>query len=324
VTVSSRSARRTDVRLPDFIIGGAMKSGTTTLHYALAQHRSIFIPRQEIFFFSIDDIEQHPNFFIPSKDGWTFFDYDRERERYVDWYAEFFRDAQATQIVGEDSTTYLASPNAARRIAELLPDVKLLFLLRDPVRRAYSHYWHLVRVGDAVQNFEETIARSPGTLLQRGFYKRQVERFLEVFPRDRIMFLVFEDFVPNMQARIDRVCAFLGVAGSVDVSALDTHRNPGLVPRNLGMQLAYNRLLQRRHERRFLEHLPLAPTERRPGLPRIVGIAAEKALLVDRDPPPMKDTTRSFLEKLFARENRGLSKLVGEDLNRYWPYLEDR
>jgi hypothetical protein len=76
VTVSSRPARRTDVRLPDFIIGGAMKSGTTTLHYALAQHRSIFIPRQEIFFFSIDDIEQHPNFFIPSKDGWTFFDYD--------------------------------------------------------------------------------------------------------------------------------------------------------------------------------------------------------------------------------------------------------
>jgi hypothetical protein len=189
----------------------------------------------------------------------------------------------------------------------MLPDVKLLFLLRDPVRRAYSHYWHLVRVGDAVQNFEETIARSPGTLLQRGFYKRQVERFLELFPRDRMMFLVFEDFVPNMQARIDRVCAFLGVSGSVDVFRARHAQEPGLVPRNLGVQLAYNRLLQRRHERRFFEHLPLAPTERRPALPRFVGIAAEKALLVDRDPPRMKDATRSFLEKIVrAREPRAL------------------
>jgi hypothetical protein len=319
----SRTARSTELRLPDFIIGGAMKSGTTTLHYALSQHRSIFIPSQEIFFFSIDDIEQHPNFFVPATDGWTFFDYDREFERYVHWYAKFFRDAQPSQIVGEDSTTYLAAANAARRIAELLPDVKLLFLLRDPVRRAYSHYWHLVRIGDAVQGFEETIARSPGTLLQRGFYKRQVERFLEVFPRERIMFLVFEDFVPNLQARIDRVCTFLGVDGSVDVSRLDTHRNPGLVPRNLGVQLAYNRLLQRRLARRFLDHLPLSSSQRRRGVPRIVGVAAEKALLVDRDPPRMKDATRAFLEKLFARENRGLSSLVGEDLNRYWPWLEE-
>ena len=140
-------ARHGEHRLPDFIIAGAMKSGTTSLHQILASDPRIFIPGREIFFFDMDDLSLHSDFWYRDGDGWLTQRYSPSDPGTLAWYAAFFAAARDSQWIGEDSTSYLASAKAPERIATFLPNAKILLLLRDPAARAYSHYWHLVRTG---------------------------------------------------------------------------------------------------------------------------------------------------------------------------------
>ena len=113
-------------RLPDFMLIGAMKSGTTTLHAYLSRHPGLFLC-------------------TPKEPG--FFSRDERYARGLDWYRELFTDAQPEQLCGEASTCYSRWPhfeNAAPRIAADVPGAKLLYITRDPVERAYSHYRHLM------------------------------------------------------------------------------------------------------------------------------------------------------------------------------------
>jgi hypothetical protein len=317
---------RSEASLPDFIIGGAMKSGTSTLHRLLAKHENIFIPGGEIHFFDLDEVEQHADFFDGSSGQWQNRNYDAHFEENLAWYERFFEEARTEQRVGEDSTTYLPSSRAPRRIRELLPDVKLIFLLRDPVARTYSHYWHNVRKGRSVYRFEEQLRYAPSTLLQRSFYKRQIERYLDVFPSDQIKVILFEAFVENMQRTIDEVCRFIGVAPTLNVEKLNTHRNRSPAPRHAGLQIAANRLLRMARKGRYAGHLPGAASSQRRSLLVRVATLARKVVnrfnLTDRPYPPMRDETRSFLQRLFARENTGLADLVEADLTAHWPTMK--
>ena len=173
---------------PDFIIAGAMKSGTSSLQYILNQHKGVFIPSSEIFFYDIDDIVQHPDFFVQTRNGWSLHSYDKEIDTYLAWYKAFFTKAKKGQLIGEKSSTYLASGKAPFRIVEFLPNVKLLFILRDPVARAYSHYWHDVSAGRAIYSFEKTIEYVPGHILRMSFYKEQIERFKNLIPNKNMKF----------------------------------------------------------------------------------------------------------------------------------------
>ena len=124
-------------RLPDFIIAGAMKSGTTSLHQVLASDKRIFIPSREIFFFDMDDLSLHPDFWFREGNGWLTQTYSPRDPRTLAWYSAFFAAAGDSRWIGEDSTSYLASARAPERIASLLPKANiLLLLLRDPAARA--------------------------------------------------------------------------------------------------------------------------------------------------------------------------------------------
>jgi hypothetical protein len=325
----------TPYRLPDFLIVGAMKCGTTSLHNILDQHPAVFLPREELFFFDIDDVQQHPNFFVYTPQGWTFFDYEAEYERYLPWYAAHFATAAPTQRVGEDTTTYLAAPRAPERIRALLPTAKIIVLLRDPVARTVSHYWHLVERRSAVHTLEGMLQYAPENLLARGHYKEQLERYFAFFPREQVKVVLFERFVADVQATVDDVCAFLGLAGSVDTSRVPTWSNKTMYPRSLWMQLAYNRLVRPVAQRRRLQG---------GGLPRVAGSeegsftgppfslkhrALRAVATLDRRlnmrpgrRPPLDPHTRDHLARYFARENAGLSALLGEDLAVLWPNLQ--
>src|SRR5262245_3229839 len=104
-----RLAGDREERFPDFIIAGAMKSGTTSLHQILASDPRIYIPDEEIFFFDMDDLVQHPAFFYPTPDRWLTQSYQPDNPRTRAWYSGFFAPAREDQLIGEDSTTYLAS-----------------------------------------------------------------------------------------------------------------------------------------------------------------------------------------------------------------------
>ena len=99
-------------RFPDFIIAGAMKAGTTSMRHILNGHDNIFIPQREIYFFDMDDGQQHPDFFMDDRGEWAFPDYEHHYKDYLDWYCRFFQNASDEQVIGEDSTTYMASNKA--------------------------------------------------------------------------------------------------------------------------------------------------------------------------------------------------------------------
>jgi hypothetical protein len=304
-------------RLPDFIIGGAMKSGTTSLHHMLNAQPGVFIPEPEIFFFDIDDFEQHSEFFVTRGGEWVSQDYEARKEEYLAWYARFFASAPPGAMIGEDSTTYLAASRAPARIRELLPDVRMIFLLRDPASRTYSHYWHLVRSGRVTLNFEDTLRHEPHTLVQRSVYRPQAQRYLDRFPREQLHFIAFERFVREPMPTLHAVATFLGLPEPADVSPTERHRNRAQVPRVLSLQLAMNRFLRRRTGRRSASRLaPSAGANpdragRRSPLRRLW-------FTNDRPPPPMKPATRRFLNDLFAAENAGLDEMTGLDLDGLW------
>jgi hypothetical protein len=316
-----------------------MKSGTTSLHRILERHPGVYLPGPELFFFDIDDVQQHPNFFVRTPRGWTSFDYEAEFERYLPWYAAHFAGAAPGQLVGEDTTTYLAAPRAPGRIRALLPEARILILLRDPVERAVSHYWHLVERRRAVHTLERMLEDGPENLLVRGHYRAQVERFFRTFPREQVKVLLFERFVADVQATVDDVCAFLGLPKSVDTARVPTWVNRTRYPRSLRLQLTYNRLLRPIRRRTLHTDLPHAgrsleettasaeaavagdepPPSLKGRLAHTLG-SLDRRLNVRRGRrPPLDPHTRDFLVQYFARENAGLSDLLGEDVTAVWP-----
>jgi Sulfotransferase family len=308
-------------RFPDFIIGGAMKSGTSTLRHLLSQCADVFFPDRELHFFCLDDITQHPDYVGPVDGRWISLDFERDFDTNVRWYCDHFARARPSQLKGEHSTVYLASEKASERIARLLPSVKLIFLLRDPVARTYSHYWHVVRTGMAVYDFERTLRYSPNALLTRSFYKPQVEAYLKRFPRENLKFMVFEKFIDNLKDSMAEVGRFLGLQSKMDLTKADTHRHPGHRPRSLRVQLATNRLLRDAISLQHLPDLPGVPTQRPGGLVTLIDRAIRRANQTTYKYPEMRPETRAFLQDLFARENAGLSELIGVELHSYWPYL---
>lgn len=310
------------VRLPRFLVVGAMKSGTTTLRHLLRAHPQIFMPPREIFFFAIDDVEQHAGAVTGDDGRWRVHDFDANREAYLRWYAAFFEGASADQIIGEGSTTYMPSERAARRIAELIPDARLVFMLRDPVERAYSHYWHLVRSGAAWESFESLLRRAPATLIQRSCYKDQIVRYLSLFPAQHLKFILFEEFIRDSRRIASDVASFVGADIPLPPHADEGPLNAARMPRSVRLQLLRNRIVG-----------PRGARDRFGDLGRPIGTRAARRTVMGRGadwifgrfnplgpsrPPAMKADTREFLVQLLRRENRGLAEMTGLDVEQYW------
>ncbi len=328
LTAAARRALAAEHRLPDFVIVGAQKCGTSSLHHILAQHPQVFIPTGEVFFFDVDDVDQHPDFNVHVGDEWVSHDWEGDFERYLAWYADFFSRAPSGAMLGEDSTTYLASRVAPQRIAETLPDAKIIIMLRDPVARAYSHYWHGVRMGRGTRTFEQTLTQQPGNLLRRGRYAEQIRRYQQWFPAERLKVLFFEEFVRDTQAAVDAICAWLGLASSVSLDDIQTHRNAASAPLSPTLKRAWNQLKQPFSSGRYTRHLPgtpgfVPPSQRQQARESWLAAAYDRVNegRTRRRYPPIKPETRRLLEQHFRRENAQLSELLQRDVSELWSYM---
>lgn len=298
-------------RLPDFLLIGAMRAGTTSLHHVLASHPRVAMPEREIFFFDSDDFEEHAEEHIGPGGAWRLRDYERELPEALPAYLRHF-EAAGDRLAGEDSTTYLTAERAPERAARLLPDAKILVILRDPVERAWSHYWHLVQSGRAVLDFEASLVSARGTLLKRSTYAPALARWQRVYPREQICVLLFEELWADPQPHIDRIAAFLGLPETVQLSTLPperVHRHRAVAPRWPALQRAASFLAREG-----------APIARRPGgLPGL--LAAASRLGSSPGKPEMRPDTRRFLEGQLGRANAGLPDLLGRSLDGLWPWL---
>jgi hypothetical protein len=308
------------VRLPDFIIGGAPKCATSSLHYILAEHDEIGIPKGELHFFDADDPITHPDFFFVERGKVVTFDPDLPDGPLFHAYAERFRPFEDARFIGEDSTTYLFSDVAASRMKRMLPDVKLIFMLRDPVARAYSQYWHLVSTGRATVSFERAIATQPSVVLG-STYARQLARYFELFGRETVKVLLFEDFILDPRTSVEAVTDFLG-ASRFTIPEAQSWSNRTAYPGSLALQLIVNRMRRRLLAGRYRDHLGSRGT----GAPKlgaygdkILRRMASNPLLRGKRQPPMRQSTREFLVAHFSERNRGLSKMLGRDLSAVWP-----
>jgi hypothetical protein len=205
-------------QLPGLIIPGAMKSGTTSIFEYLRGHPQLLPShKKEIHYFDL-------NF-----------------RRGVKWYARQFPQCVGKTIGFESSPYYLFDPRVPARVRELLPNVKLLILLRDPVERAFSHYQNNRRLGREPLSFEDAIAAEPERLcgeeerllsdphavslvhrqysyLGRGIYHQQLTRWRTYFPAEQMLVIDAGRFFANPLAVVSEVIAFLGLDPWVPLS----------------------------------------------------------------------------------------------------------
>ena len=219
--------------MPNFFLVGAARSGTTSLDRYLSQHPEIYITsRKESHFFAAN----HFPCTDPEDNGLSK-NIIRDKEQYI----QLFAHAAGAKAIGESSVYYLCFPDTAERIAQTVPDAKIIIVLREPVARAYSAYMHLVRDGRETLGFAEGLNREEERK-QQGFepmwwykelslYYHQVKQYLEVFGRQRVKVLVYEEFSANPESVLRDVFSFLGVKQDVIVDTSVRYNAAG-VPRS--------------------------------------------------------------------------------------------
>ncbi|MBL4662285.1 MAG: sulfotransferase [Flavobacteriaceae bacterium] len=312
------------VVLPNFIIGGAMKSGTSTMHAILDQHPKIFIPHEEIGFFDIDNVIEHYdfNFYDRKSQQWTVQEMGENPQQLWDWYSSKFKEGEG-MLRGEDSTSYLTSKFAAQRISIQEKEIKLIFMLRQPSKRAYSNYHHLVRAGIVAHSFEDVLQYHPNSVLRRSLYLDQLEAYYKFIPKKNIKVVIFEDLIENSKSVMKEVCEFLEIdMDEFDSSVFETHSNAGKFPLFSKPQLLKN-LLFRRYGNSFnLKSLPIeAPNSvvKRVLFPKIINrLHGLVNPLKVRKKTVMKPATKQFLDAYFKKELTGLDELVGRDILDKW------
>jgi hypothetical protein len=206
--------------LPDFFVAGAPKAGTTALHAALARHPSLYLsPVKEPKFFLTDGPP-------PSQGGPGDARTYREHVwRRTDYEALFDR-APAGALRGESTPFYLYRHDAQLRIRRLVPDARLIVVLRDPIERAHSNWTHLWSAGlDPISDFVRACAAEDRRIAagwadfwhytQLGLYGRQLEHLYSVFPREQVLVFRYKALITDPAALLDRVCGFLGVTPGV-------------------------------------------------------------------------------------------------------------
>jgi hypothetical protein len=192
------------LRRPNLFIIGAMKSGTTFFAQLLGSHPQIFIcsPKEPYYFGNSDRLRSlwpyawHPNPW-PSEHA----------------YLQLFRDAGDATFVGEASTTYSSLPlieDVAPRIHQFAPDARILYVMRDPIERTISHYWHMVNYHNEHRKPLAAIRDDP-YYMSVSHYARQLAPYLRLFGAQRVHTLTFEQLVARPAETIQSVYAWLGV-----------------------------------------------------------------------------------------------------------------
>ncbi len=209
-------------KIVDFMCVGAPKAGTSSLHHILVQHPDIFLPEiKETGFFMFDDL------------------YNNGIEFYKN---EYFKKRGDEKIAGEIDPSYMFPDYVAERIYEAFgEDLKLIFMFRNPVDRAYSHYWMNVRrvfedvdfasaIEDSDKRCEHNVENRKYCYVEMGLYAKRVKNFLKYFKKENMFFIVFEnDFLKNREQTIKKILEFLEVNPDVPLN-LKIKANPAKMP----------------------------------------------------------------------------------------------
>ena len=283
--------------LPNFIIGGASRCGTTTLYHMLSQHPSIFMPAQkELLFFYKDS------------------NYSQGQGS----YEKNFSLAKAGQVIGEASPPYFhhgitvnkegnhqwnEEDDSVSRIASMAPDAKIILSLRNPIARVQSQIWKNIWQGNETSaSFSESImeeingkrdpADSSLCWIYKNRYSIHVKHWLKHFPRENILFLVFEEWTSNPELALREIESFLGIDPMPFKQEDAAVRNEGRSTRSSITKV-------------------IMPIARK--LPLLRGLY--KRVATKRGYPEPDENIKSLLAEYFDDDIKALETLIGRDLS---------
>jgi hypothetical protein len=302
----------TATKAPNFIIIGAAKSGTTSLYHYLAQHSQIYMsPRKHTRFFAYE--VERPTFRGPGPvdppTPYAIAD--------IESYHALFDGVTHETAIGEASHSYLYQTQAARRIKEYAPGMKLIAILRHPTDRAFSHYRQLIRNGrekiaDFIEALEEEETRVRGNwwpdfhYVQIGLYHRQLQRYFELFSPDQIRVYLYEDFSLDPAGVLRDVFRFLEVEDSFTPEA-NIRYNASGDPQNRTVHAVLQRL------RRIEPVAARVCSEEQLRLLRRIGSAIHNRNLTRRRLPP--ELRAKVTDAYFREDILRLQDLIRRDLS---------
>jgi hypothetical protein len=270
------------VRLPDFIIIGAMKCATTTLHEQLAAQEGVFLTEpKEPCFFSDDPVY----------------------EKGMEWYQGLFAEADPKDVCGESSTHYAKLPTYPKTLERMrahLPGARLIYMMRSPVERLVSQHRHEWMVKNTGPDVNAELDRFPA-LIDYGRYAYQLEPFLRSYGPQRILPVFSERLRAAPQEELERVARFIGLEGPVTWQTGADSRNRS--SEHLRVSPVRDALL----------NAPVLRGVRRGLVPKPVRNRI-KRLWQLREPPPLREEKRARLEALYDEDLARLGRWLGVNL----------
>ena len=294
-------------KLPNMLILGAAKSGTSSLYTYLAQHPDVFMPRFK-----------EPHFFV-----WEGRKYDiqgpgvervgSEMITDLDSYLKLFAQSAHERIRGEASTGYLHTLGVAERIHRHIPEASLIAILRNPIDRAYSAFLHAQRAGlEPIADFEKALRAEPNRVRSRwigltlyttvGMYAAQLRRYLAVFPSEQIRVYLFDDFMRQPIDLVQDAFHYLGVDDRFQPD-ISTRANRGSAVRSVRLRTLARLVRDSSLGRR----LPSGPAR------------AVLRTINERPTRPLPPALRRELVGVFENDAKDLSSLIGRDVT---PWFE--
>lgn len=211
-----------------FFVVGAARSGTTSLYKYLSMHPDVFLPKvKECNFFSdVDSLDQEV-YKRPKKGK----QYHMKIISSPEVYSSLFLEAKRSHIKGEVSPSYLWDKKTAQRIHKYNPNAKIIISLRNPIHRAYSHYlMHLSTGYEKQATFEEAISAKKikiwggGNLyLEMGLYYDQVKPYFDLFKKDQIKIIVYEEWIKDIEKNMNDIGSLLGLKPFYDYDLTTKH-----------------------------------------------------------------------------------------------------
>lgn len=293
--------------VPDIIVIGAARSGTTSLYTYLQQHPQVYMsPLKETDFFA------HEGETVDYQGPADAYAYNRDTVTDAAQYRQLFADRMPGQVAGEASPMYLYfSARAAERIHHHAPDAKLIAIFRNPVDRAYSDFLNMVRLGwEPVHDFARALAAEDERIANhwspyyhyraKGFYAQQLSDYLERFDRTQMRFYLFEDLLEDTAALMNDVFTFVGVDPRISIDTARRHNRSGL-PKS--------RLLHRLFTHPVAEGLMRGPLRTVRTTLRDWNTKHEK--------PPLSPIIRAELQDTYRDDIHALQDLLDRDLS-HW------
>jgi len=267
----------------DFIGLGAQKAGTSWIYACLYEHPELCLPFKEIHFFSRD----------------------RYKKKGIGWYEEQFSSCQNDLLRGEFSTSYLYSTEAVERIRKDFPDAKLIVSLRNPVTRAFSHYRNAIKAGEIFkdESFEE-MCKKDKSVVGQGMYADQLQRYFDIFPRENILVLIYEDAKRDPKVFIQSIYRFLGVDASFVPTMLHRQINTSRTPKAVWVDKSM---------------VAIARCMRKVGLQKVVWGVKKRGLA---DGIRKKNTEQSPAQKMGGEIEKKLKDVFREDVRTLGSLLE--